>query len=389
MTPPNTVAELEARVKELEDALAGRSSEARGVIDDRKLVRLLIGAQRELLDPVYAILHNSDALAANAPAEHRSRIARANHRAARVLERTLLKLIELARLASGDFRLRTSPCSLQSLTHEAVLLTRSLFPEADAQRASIGHADADLIARTDGPRIVHVLASVMLGVSGISKGESCTVSLEILRHNQETTVAKWVIEAGNVPDENSEANNEEFNDSTATLNEMFSRELARVLNAQIMRQSSGYGMIIEMPVEVLHPVDELRVTDNVVWSTSPILLAEPAPNEFAPIRGKISVLSEKDDCAEQVRKTGARLLVLHRSNDGEEDLAARLHLCESVDVPVLLRAATLSYDDFYAYRDHLDAILLEPCRNETLARYVAGLSLHDRREKRRPAEIHS
>jgi len=58
------------------------------------------------------------------------------------------------------------------------------------------------------------------------------------------------------------------------------------------------------------------------------------------------------------------------------------------DLPVLLRAEHLTYEQLNRYRDHVDAIILEPSEEGVLARYVSGLSSVDRRGGRRLAEIH-
>jgi hypothetical protein len=148
------------------------------------------------------------------------------------------------------------------------------------------------------------------------------------------------------------------------------------------------GLLVRLSAPMIRQIPIPTSVPKSPWAASPTLLAQEEPSGFIPLRTQRVLTSRYEQIDELIEEASPGLVVLHQPADDEDATRRNLALCQRVDIPVLLRASFLSYEQLKRYRSHVDAILMEPCEEAVLAKYVVGLSTLDRRVRRRAAEIH-
>lgn len=356
---------------------------------------LLINQTERLLDPVYAIAANADVSIDVQDEAQREALAQSSKRAARLLELGLNQLLVVAKILDGRFSTNLNVCSLHSITHQAILMARSHLG-SDCKLQLLPRVDQhDVIVRGD-ERILAVTLTSMLQLL-IDHRMSGDAQLTLhCRQTNGNVVASWVASIEHC-DHQPEWGRllrlpavGEGGAGRRVLNLVHLLSLATMLDAElnVREVPNSLQFSIKLPFVRRVPAMNLPST-GVAWVDGAIAIAGDGLESFTPITGQTIFIGADGELAGAIHQTAARLLVLHQTERRtREDVARSLEICRQVNVPVLLRASYLTYEDFTRYRAVLDAIVLEPTSTETLARYVIGLTRRNQRRSKRPADIH-
>jgi len=363
--------------------------------DRWEIYALLAELESDLLNPIYAIISNSEIIAEVDDFQGRISLALSTKKAARILEETINKLLELARIATKNFKLQPEITSVHSLTHEAALLAQSVRHGGLGLRVDVQLDSDDVMAKCDSGRMAHLISSAVLSVVALTHETRVKVTLRSYRQ-EEGVCCTWLIQldesgpgatardALRLPDPG------QPRAAKRALGVLFTESLASQLGAELVTVDVPLGiqLTVILPfIRLTPPPDMHRLTQAL--QTGVIVVVDEPPSSFSPLPTTFTEVPDPDELDSYVRKMKARLLVLHHDESTPSHAITKiLTYCQESRVPVLLRASALTYEQFNRYRYHLDAIILEPSEPSMLARYVVGLSHHNRRRDRRPANLH-
>ena len=357
------------------------------------LVALLKSVDEDLRNAVYAIINSFEILPEADIREDRETLHRTGIIAARRIEYTHHKLSTLARIVTRDFGSRRTDRSAQSLTREAVLFAIAQdgrFAEVKRQPHFTGQ---DLIVSVYAESVVDLLASAILSVSGRCREGMVRVAMNHAEHDGESEITwlitvegaaqkpHWgrVLTAASLPD---------LSEGEVAIHDRYWRALADAIDARVEVSDVPPGLQIRLVAPVVRQARHPDEPPKKPWTDRPALLASKLPANFCAIRTDCIDLPAAEDLELLLEHLEPGLLVLHQPQEDELATRRNIRLCQQVDIPVLLRASNLTYEQLTRYRPHVDAILLEPCEEATLAQYVVGLCASDRRSRRRLAELH-
>lgn len=358
---------------------------------EHPLAPFILSLRRDVLAPVYGILNQVDALRI-AGAQSDPAVLSSIYAATRAVERNAIRLLAFAKESARSPISAPEPVSLHSVTHEAALLASAMFPRMFASAPAVDLPRSDAVTTLDRERLIQLLATLLYLSRVLMDKSDPRISLSISQSGP-TSTATWSLgECTSFwPWPSFDALAEDPRVLSRNCFEVsFIHETCSVLGASVSIDATRTGLRLELPFEAIRAVDPMAVPENVVWTTAPVVVSSLAPESFAPLPGNVVVMAPDADPRATVAETGARVFLAHHTKGMSPDAVFRLVMtCVSMTVPVLLRSDALDYDTFQNFKDYVDAVIVEPCRKETLARYVVGLAMNDRRARRRPAEIHS
>lgn len=394
--------ELRQRVSRLETELAAAKAKLRDpsnriLVTESSVTSLLIRLQEELLNPISAIIANASLWPEVYSDMECARLTKATKLAAFRLESTVTKVVTVAQVATRSFELKPTLCSVHAICHEASLLATSLSPPDCDCGCSVSLSPQDMIVELDPRRIVQAIAAI---IRAQSRHRPCGIStLKLHVHNVSNLIAD--LEIAILPSKKGRASprlsvlqpqsTEGRIGSLMVLDAVFISVLAAEMGITVTERTNGASTItmrVSLPIRRIVEQPEPSIVDEQ-WIRAPIAVINEPPPGFTPLRARVVCIPDDIDIEARMKEEDARLLVLYQPDDNDEFAVLRnLDYCRRVSAPILLRAADLSYEHFSRYRTCLDAVILEPSSNETLARYVIGLSRGERRGQRRLAEIH-
>jgi hypothetical protein len=355
----------------------------------------LLSLQRDLLGPTYSVINHVDAMSISGRNSLDQAALHTVFSAARSLERNLCRLVDLAKLSSGTLRSAPEVGSVQSLTHEAVIVARAMAPHVLNGGVCVHPPAIDVVATLEKRIFVELLATITLLVYRASARAQCDLQLSFTGQGADTRTA-WRISAerGALPARSLEALQSDALWASRHLFDLaFVERVVNALGGSVAIQNDRSGFVCELPTPPIHKGDSPNISGNILWTTAPILLSSASPQGFMPVPGKVFILNPNLDdfpIETQIQESGARLFIVNHFPTMSAHVVLKLLVtCVGLSVPVLFRSSALDYDTMCNFRDHVDAIVLEPCSRETLARYVVGLTTHNRRAIRRPAQIHT
>ena len=363
------------------------------VIDQADLISILKWVEEDLRNAVYAIINSFEILPEADIRGDREILHSTGLLAARRLEYTHQKITNLARIVSDDFGVDRVDRSTQSITREAILFAIAQdgrFGEIEYQPKM---SDTDAIVRIDPECTIHLLASLLLSVSARCAEGRVRLSMSHTDNQGSTTVAwhisseecptevDWdqVLEAGTMP---------ERSEGEAAIHDKYWHALSRVIGATVELSDVPRGIVVKMTAPLVRFVQVPPHAPRRPWIDAPALLAGPEPSCFTPINASVVPLANREELQPLIEEVSPGILVLNQPADDESSTRLNIALSQMCDLPVLLRAEHLTYEQLNRYRKHVDAIVMEPSEAGMLARYVTGLSSLDRRGRRRVAEIH-
>lgn len=310
--------------------------------------------------------------------------------AARRIQYAHQRISNLSKILAGDANPSPSARSVASLTREAVLFAIA----QDGRFGQIAYhpklADTDLVVRVDADRVVHMLASLLLSISARLPQSTINLSMrhslkaddvELLWQISTTDENDWPRVVAMVLDPGSSA-------GELALHDRYWNAISELLGSEVTGSDIPQGIAVRLTIPVVREISPPEEKPNRPWTHQPALIAGLVPESFTPLRAERVQLRSYQDLQEALTETGAGLLVLNQPADDEQITRLNIALSQMCDLPVLLRAEHLTYEQLNRYRPHVDAILMEPSAESTLAQYVIGLSANERRAHRRVAEIH-
>lgn len=358
---------------------------------DHQLSPFILSFRRDVVAPIYNVLNQISALRFFDPRED-PQFVESMFETIRSLERKAVRLLTYARESAGPSQLAEDPLSLHSVTFEASLLAKAMFPLLFRKPVEVEVSGANPIAPFSRHRITHFLATLLYFSTSALGVRDVKLRLSFAFH-ADSGAAHWRIPlvAPAVPWSSFEElldDPEVFARNCFEVN--FIRHTARLLGASLTLDSEDPAFVCSIPLTPIREVGDFSNTDRVLWTTSPIVMSSPLPDGFTSVSGNVVVLSKDSDPFVAVEKSGARLFLANHTREMKPpEVNHLINICARMPVPVIFRSDALDYDVFHDAKDFADAVLWEPCRRETLARYVVGLSQTDRRARRRSAEIHS
>lgn len=358
---------------------------------DHALSPFILSFRRDVVAPVYGILNQVSALRffdQRADPE----FVESMFESVRALERNAIRLLTYAKETAGPSSLAEEPLSLQSITHETALLSKAMFPLLFRKPAAVRTSGPDVISSFSRHRLTHFLSTLLYFSTSVIGSRDVQLRLSF-SFDVDASSARWEIPfaASSVP----WTSFEDILDDPKVLSRSgfevnFIRHTTPLLGASLTLDPEKPLIVCQIPCRPIREVSPFSYTDRVVWTTSPIVMSSSLPDGFSPVSGNVVVLSEDTDPFVTVEKSGARVfLANHTKSMSPPEVNRLINICARMPIPVIFRSDALDYDVFHDAKDFADAVLLEPCRRETLARYVVGLSQSDRRARRRAAEIHS
>jgi len=357
------------------------------------LVALLKSVDEDLRNAVYAIINSFEILPEADMREDREILHRTGILAARRLEYTHHKLATLARIVSRDFSSQRTDRSAQSLTREAVLFAIAQdgrFAEVKRQPHFTGQ---DVIVSIDAKSVVEMLASAILSVSGRCGEGRVQLAMTHLERDGDAEITWLITVEGSAHNPHwgrvlNAASPPDLSEGEVAIHDRYWLALADVIDASVEVSDVPSGLQIRLVTSVVRQAWPPGKPPRKPWTDRPALLASKVPANFSPIRTHCIELSPTQDLTPLLEGVEPGLLVLHQPEEDELATRRNILLCQQVDIPVLLRASNLTHEQLTRYRPHVDAILLEPSEEATLAQYVVGLCASDRRSRRRLAELH-
>ena len=356
---------------------------------------LLANLESDLLNPVDAIISNSEIIAEADDYQRRVTLASSTMKAAHILEEIIQKLLELARIASKTFKLNPETTSLHSLSHESALLAQSIRHGGQGLRVDIQIESDDAMVDCDRGRIVHLISSAIILVGALTRAARVKILLRANQMDGDMACA-WLVQipeamAGPAVRDALEYPESELpRAAKRALEILFTESLASALGVALSTIDLPPGIQIAAKLPVVRrapPPDTQRLFREL--EAGRIVIVDEPPDGFTLLPTTFTEVPDLNKLKDFVRDKNANLVVLHHNElTRPGTIAKRLAYCFESRVPVLLRASSLTYEQFHRYRNHVDAVILEPSDPAVLARYIVGLSQHDRRHNRRPADIH-
>lgn len=361
------------------------------------IAKWVLSLERDILGPTQGILNQADVMNITSSEKHDPLAVQSVFTSARALERNLIRLLDLSKLHAGTLQPAPEICSVQSLTHEARLVARAMAPRLFTGQVQVHLPATDMISMLEKGLLLELLATMTLLVYRASARAQCNLHLSFTGHGPDAR-ATWRIgaERGVLPSLSLDALRSDPLWAPRHLFDLdFVERVASALGCTVAIEGDRSGFVCELSTPPVHEVFSPEVPRNVLWTTVPILMSTASPQGFTPIPGKVVIcapdVDHNDfDIQRQVEESGARLFIAHHTaNTAPRTLFNLLIACVGSPVPVLFRSSGLDYDIMSNFQHYVDAFMLEPCRRETLARYVVGLSTRDRRKGRRSAQIHT
>lgn len=356
-----------------------------------QLAELLLLLQTDLSSALAAMVSNFEAIPAAYLANDREALRRSGLKAARRIESINRMLAMLARDSIGTSSPLLIPYSIQSLTQEAILYAIAQAPGFSAIESRPSLDRSDFIIRADVPRLVALLAALVVVVSHHVEERRVQLSLALDEHD-DLVRSTWkitldpktpAVDWRPIVDSKSE---QATSDALLQLYGRYWRLLASSIGASVFSEGlpDGIAVTLDLPLVRRCPVtDEYPQPQSVT-----VLMTESPPAGFVPVPAKALIAPPDIALDDYIRDSQAQVLVLHQPLNDHSAVSRNIASSSQVDIPVLLRAASLTHDQFIRYRERVDSIFLEPSDPLALQRYLAGLALPNRRSTRRPAEIH-
>lgn len=355
--------------------------------NDWSLSRIVVALQNELLGPLYSISSNTKVLAGKTtPAEHR-RLISANLQSVTTLERSLTRVVELANLSNDSLVLRASNTSIHSMTHEAALSASSDMRDPPEVATEILGPDA--IVHTDHARTASMISNALQSMPPQGRARSLTCSTKLDQSSALVSVL-WTAKTIQPLVEVSASSPVTDHSARRTGSSSYFHAVAFALGAEVDEAEDRSMIRLTAEFPVIHSVDwSIDDESQSNFDQARVLQYAPTVDDCFELPLDTAFLDQDDDLSDRIATASASLLVLnHTSQTDEHHLATNLYFSQKSTIPVLLRSAHLSYDQFVRYRDHVDAILLEPAAPDVLTRYIGGLSRINRRSHRRRASLH-
>lgn len=360
---------------------------------EHQLSPFILSFRRDVVAPIYNVLNQISVLRFS-DSRADPQFIESMFETVRALERKAVRLLTYARETVGAPHLAEDALSLHSVTFEASLLAKAMFPILFRDTVEVGVSADNAIAPFNRHRITHFFATLLyfstsvLGVRDVRRRLAFAFDVD-------SGVARWRIPL-DVPTLQWSSFEELLDDPEVIANNGFEvnfiRHTARLLGASLTLDVADLAFVCAIPVPAPVPGMEeggdSSVVDCVVRNTSPIVMSCPLPDGFTPVPGNVLVLSTRSDPFVVVEKSGARVfLANHTSAMKPSQVSHLINVCARMPIPVIFRSDGLDYDVFHDAKDFADAVLWEPCRRETLARWVLLLQ-SDGSRRPRSAEIH-
>jgi len=369
------------------------SNDATAGVEPSDLISILKWVDEDLRNSVYAIINSFEILPDADMRADREILHATGLLAARRIEYTHQKIANLARIVSKDFGTDRADRSTQSLTREAILFAIA----QDGRFGEIAYqpkmSDTDAIVRVDPTCITHMLASLLTSVSARCAEGRIRLSMTHTDRQGQVEIAWYVtveegaasidwrriLKAGTL---------RERSDGEVAIHDKYWHALSNIIDATVELSEVPKGIVVQVTAPLVRYVPVPANAPRKLWTGPPALLVGDEPAGFTPLHADTVRLRNREELETLIGESHPCLLVLNQPADDESATRLNVALSQMCDLPVLLRAEHLTYEQLNRYRDHVDAIILEPSEEGVLARYVSGLSSVDRRGGRRLAEIH-
>jgi hypothetical protein len=358
------------------------------------LAHLLKAIEDDVQRALYAIIAGFEVLPDVETRVDRDALRRSGLTASRRIEYLHQKLTNLAKIATGDFEPQRADRSAESITREAVMFALAQDGRYGSIEAEPGVPDHDVVARVDGARMVQLLASLLIAASASAPNQTLKLTVSHAEERGAVTIT-WVI---SIPNPTAKFDWEAVtagqdqdpgkSHGEIPLHSAYWHALAAALDADVSLTEVPHSITVTITAPLVRLLPAPLAAPKGDWTDAPILVLGKPGVSFTRIRGSCSVVSDPSELTTNSIIDDAKLLVINQRDDNHFDPSDSIAICQSANVPVLLRAERLTYDLLARYRDHVDAILIEPSGEARLAQYVRGLTQADRRLNDRMAEIH-
>ncbi|MEM7313697.1 MAG: hypothetical protein AAF497_11160 [Planctomycetota bacterium] len=356
------------------------------------ITALLPELEHELFNPLYAIIGNSEIIGALSEASEQRDLAQSTKRAARCLERHLRRLVEVSLASLGHLELLLAPTSMRSVTHQALLLASETTLDDQSFEYIPAFHSADRIVETDGDRLAQLLASCILSVVGPLPGGRVKLTYEVQGQDSHPCINWFLSIDSNVPPDWRRAvavpSDLIGNSGMAKLDVLYSMALADALDARVIIGDVPPCLRVLLRPTLLHIVREPEESPQLDDDVSIFAFGDPN-HRFSELPHAITELAADQDIVSALEESRRGVLVLHQHDRaGASQFSKNMEICSRVRIPILLRATSLTREQYSRYRDNLDAIVMEPCRPDDLLRFIAGLTRSERRSRARRANIY-
>lgn len=349
----------------------------------------------QVLNATYSIRHSLAVLQEAITREEQQHLFAAVRRAASKIEALTRPLLELATREVSRPAGQMRPYSLDTLLKESVLYVRSYLGEFDPVTVESICRCKDLIVHCEPSRVRDMIAHTTMFLALSLKSGRLRITLDTDGAGA-TRKIQWGVSYSDFELRSQQMSLADLEcpgyDSTGerALARSFVLAQAESIGGTVKPLDVPPGILLEHEVSVLHDVPPIsQKLLNSRWTEKPVIICDEPPDSFLIIDAELVAVSDDDDLPTVREELDASLLVLHHLERSPPTIIANnIRRAHKAELPVLLRASTLDYQEYLDYRNTVDAILLEPCDKEMLARYVIGLSQHDRRTGHRQAQLH-
>jgi hypothetical protein len=364
-----------------------------------EFLALVSALEPEVRGPVRALLSSADAVLDVYSDEQRRQLVATVKEAARVLERRLVGLCDVAAALAGSAAVEHAPVPLRSALVEAAIVARS----ADcAAGITVGvTTPEDVVVAADRRRLVDLLAELFIAAA-------YTIDDSTRLYATARAVGPASVNVVLTPTGASAS------DARARWHTVFDRPPAAAPLAVRRRLGTMRLWALAQSVGAELTVLDVPVSLALHLSLPPLRAAPPPEPRPLPPRARVLVVhtggrslraavddltaagaqvfeaSTHDAACEWLRRAVPVALVLEHAPTGESALALARHvrrLPTIAHAPIVLVAHDLSDDAVEHARRVADAILLWPLRPRLVSRTVGGLLGADRRATRRPPEL--
>lgn len=392
---PHSRDEIREEILELEQRLARLRVQLPAASKIDPASSLLLATAPQVLNATYSIRHGLTVLQDAIDREEKQHLFAAVRRAATKIESLTRPLLEVARHEVVTPTERLRPYSIDTLLKESALYVQSYLGDQLPIAIESKLRGEDLIVYCEPRRIRDMVSHATIFLALSLKSGRLRIALDTVG-DRSIRKLRWSLSCSDFELRSREMSPADLKiggyDGTgerALARSVFFAQ-ADIVNGVVKALDVPPGILLEHELAELHdvpPLTESRL--HSAWTQQPIIICEPPPTEFVGIDAELVMVTDEDQLPVKRIATNASLLVLHHVEQPPPTIIAlNIRRAHKAGLPVLLRASRLDYQEYLDYRNTVDAILLEPCRVETLARYVIGLSQHDRRSGHRQAQLH-
>jgi len=350
---------------------------------DPSLAQTVLDSYQDLMGPLYAIQSSTALLAGETSVSERRRLISSTVHACGRLEQSVARIVEKAGSYTGSFLARPRNTSIRSMTLEAAL---SLTDVSGKPRVSAEIQGADAIVNAEHARLVSMLGSalqyvgerggpvrLLCSITYVDGVDGVDVLWEVL--SDKALGGLQVIDPYTV--------------ARTEANRSFINLVAGQLGVKVEVVSPEKTRLSTRISTVLRQIDDQEHFDDADWNGVSVVQHAQSPDDMLSLPVPSMRMDLQDDLPSRLSAASATVLVLRLTDPvDDEQLSSNLYFSQNASVPVVLCSNALSYEQFVLFREHVDAIISEPLSEPTLARYLIGLSLLNRRREPRPAVLY-